>query len=119
MVVVHDACDEELHKIVHVAILAGKVLGRSSDCPDEDGGKVECGLVSDGELVRSHGQTAPLLEAVDAPFDGVALLVCLGVESWWAASAAASPQPVADLVGRLWDDSADSAPPEVIADRAG
>ncbi|MFG2299669.1 hypothetical protein [Actinacidiphila glaucinigra] len=30
MVVVHDACDEELHKIVHVAILAGKVLRRSS-----------------------------------------------------------------------------------------
>ncbi len=99
----HDACDEELHKIVHVAILAGKVLGRSSDCPDEDGGEVECGPVCDGELVRSHGQTAPLLETVDAPFDGVALLVCLGVEGWWAASVAASPQPVADLVGRLWD----------------
>jgi hypothetical protein len=102
-----------------VAILAGKPLGRSSDCPDEDGGEMECGLVGDGELVRSHGQAAPLLEAVDAPFDGVALFVCLGVEGWWAASVAASPQPVADLVGRLGDDSADSASPEVVADRAG
>ncbi|GHA84597.1 hypothetical protein GCM10010305_30450 [Streptomyces termitum] len=69
VVVVHDACDEELHKIVHVAIFAGEALQRSSDCPDEDGGEVECGLVGDGELVRSHGRAAPLLESVDAVFD--------------------------------------------------
>ncbi|MGW5127580.1 hypothetical protein ACWEQ7_26760 [Streptomyces sp. NPDC004069] len=41
-----------------MAILAGKVLRRSSGCPDEDGGELECGLVGDGELVRSHGQAA-------------------------------------------------------------
>lgn len=75
--------------------------------------------MGDGELVRSHGQAAPLFEVVDAPFDGVALLVGLGVEGRWAVSVAASPQPVADLVGRLGDDSADSASSEVIADRAG
>lgn len=44
---------------------------------------MECGLVGDGELVRSHGQAAPLLEPVDAPFDGVALLVRLDIERWW------------------------------------
>ncbi|MDH6702617.1 hypothetical protein P3T26_007133 [Streptomyces sp. MAA16] len=81
MVVVHDAFDEELHKIVHAAILAGKAFRRSSGCPDEDGGKVECGLVGDGEFVGSHGQAEPLLDSVDAPRDGVALLVRLGVES--------------------------------------
>ncbi|KAF0646892.1 hypothetical protein K701_26155 [Streptomyces fradiae ATCC 10745 = DSM 40063] len=80
---------------------------------------MECGLVGDGELVRSHGQAAPLFASVDAPFDGVALLVRLEVEGRWSASIAASPQPVADLVGRLWDDSADSASAEVIADPAG
>ncbi|MFI8829267.1 hypothetical protein [Streptomyces sp. NPDC053431] len=47
VVVVHDACDKEFHKIVHEAISAGSVLGRSSGCP-EDGGEVECGLVGDG-----------------------------------------------------------------------
>jgi hypothetical protein len=102
-----------------VAILAGKALQRSRGCPDEDGGEVECGLVGDGELVRSHGQAAPLFESADAPFDGVALLVSLGVEGRRAASVAASPQPVADLVGRLGDDRTDSTSPEVIADRAG
>lgn len=38
---------------------------------------MECCLVDDGELVGSHGQAAPPLESVDAPFDGVALLVSL------------------------------------------
>ncbi|KPC61641.1 hypothetical protein ADL29_23630 [Streptomyces chattanoogensis] len=80
---------------------------------------MECGLVGDGELVRSHGQAAPLLESIDASLDGVALLVRLGVESWWATVGAASPQTVADLVGRLGDDSADSASAEMISDRAG
>lgn len=76
-------------------------------------------LVGDGELVSSHGQAAPLLEPVDAPFDRVALLVCFGVEGWRSAAGTASPQTVADLVGRLRDDSADSAAAEVTSDRAG
>ena len=80
---------------------------------------MECGLVGDGELVRSHGQAAPLLEPVDAPFDRVALLIRLRVESGWSAARTASPQTVADLVGRLGDDSTDSAPAEVVPDRAG
>jgi hypothetical protein len=34
---------------------------------------VECGLIGDGELVRSHGQAAPLIQPVDASLDRVAL----------------------------------------------
>ena len=117
--VVTDACGKEFQQVFHVAIFAGKPLRRSGGCPYEDGGKVQCGLVSDGELVRSQGQAAPLLESVDAPLDRVALLVSLGVEDWWPAAVAASPQPVADLVGRLGDDCADPASPEVIPNQAG
>lgn len=60
---------------------------------------MECALVGGGELVRAQSQSAPLLQAVDAPLDGVALLACLGVEGGRSAAAAASPQPVADLNG--------------------
>ena len=74
---------------------------------------MECGLVGDRELVASRGQAAPLLEAVDAAFDGVPLLVGLAVEAGRAAALAASPQAVADLVGRLRDDRADSPAPKV------
>lgn len=80
---------------------------------------MECGLVSDGELVCSHGEAAPLLEPVDAAFDRVALLVRFGVEGGRSASGAASSQTVADLVGRLGDDSANAASAEVSPDRAG
>ena len=46
---------------------------------------MECRLVGDGELVCPRGQTAPLLESVDASLDRVALFVCLGVEGWCVA----------------------------------
>jgi hypothetical protein len=91
--------------------LGGRSLSGLSPGPDQDGGEVECGLVGDGELVRSHGQAAPLFERVDASFECVALPISLGVESRWATAGATAPQTVADLVGRLGDDSADSASP--------
>lgn len=80
---------------------------------------MECGLVGDGELVRSHGQATPLLEPVDASLDRVALLVGIGVEGWRSAADAASPQTVVDLVGGLRYDSADSTSAEVVPDRPG
>jgi hypothetical protein len=80
---------------------------------------VQCGLVGDGELVGAHGQAAPLLEPGAASFDGVALLVCLGIEAGRAASGAASPRAVSDLVGRLRNDRTDAAPAEMPANRAG
>lgn len=80
---------------------------------------MECGLVGDGEFVGSCGQTTPLLEAVDAPFDGVALLVCLAVEAGRSAAESASPQAVTELVGRLRDDCTDAPASQVAADGAG
>ncbi|GGZ37468.1 hypothetical protein GCM10010365_67740 [Streptomyces poonensis] len=78
-----------------------------------------CGLVGDGELVGSHGQAAPLFEPVDAPFDRIALPLCLGIKSGRATAGAASPQTVTDLAGRLRDDGTDSAPTEMTAHRTG
>lgn len=80
---------------------------------------MKCGLVGDGELVRSHGQAAPLLETVDASFDSVALLVCLGIEVGRATSFTASPETVADLISGLRNDGPDPSPAEIPADRAG
>lgn len=91
----------------------------SASCPHEDGGEVECGLVGDGEFVASSGQAAPLLEAVDAPLNGVALFVGICIEAGWAPALAASPQTVADQAGRLRDDRTDLSAAQVAADRAG
>lgn len=87
--------------------------------PDNDGRDVKCGLVGNGEFVRPQGQAAPLLEPGDAPLDGIALLVFLGVEAGRAASGTASPQRVTDLVCGLRDDSPDTSTPKVSTDRAG
>lgn len=76
---------------------------------------MQCGLVGEGELVRPHRETAPLLESGDAPLDSIALLVGLRVE----AGRTASPQTVADLVGGLRDNGTDAASTEVPTDRAG
>lgn len=46
-------------------------------------------------------------------------LYVLGVEAGRAASGAASPQTVTDLIGGLRDDRTDATPTEVPADRAG
>ncbi|GAA5032617.1 hypothetical protein GCM10023335_75320 [Streptomyces siamensis] len=76
-------------------------------------------LVGKGELVGAHRQTTPLLGAVDAPLNSVALLVRLGIETRWAASCMASPQAVSDLVGGLRDDGTDAGPAEMPADCTG
>jgi hypothetical protein len=80
---------------------------------------MECGLVGNRELVGSHGQAAPLLEADDASFDRVALLVRLGVESGRSAAGPASAEAVADLVGGLRDDGEYHSPAKVAPDRMG
>ncbi|AJP00217.1 hypothetical protein TU94_00225 [Streptomyces cyaneogriseus subsp. noncyanogenus] len=77
---------------------------------------MECGLVGDRELVGSCSQAAPLLEAVDAPLDAVPLLVCLAVAAGRTAAESASPQTMADLVGRLRDDRTDAPAPQMGAD---
>lgn len=84
---------------------------------------MECGLVGDRKIVRSRGRASPLLQSVDASFDGVALLVRLGTEAGWT-TAPAAPSPslspsVADLAGRLRDNRADAPAPEVVANGTG
>jgi hypothetical protein len=79
---------------------------------------VGCGLVDEGEFVASCGPAAPLFEAVDAPLDGVALCVSIGIEAGRAPTLAASAQTVADLVRRLRDDRADLPAAQMASDRA-
>jgi hypothetical protein len=55
---------------------------------------VESGQVDGGGLLVAGGDAAPLLEAVDAPLDCVALPVRLAVEGWWSAAPATATQPV-------------------------
>jgi len=70
-----------------------------------------------GGLVVPGGDPAPLLQTVEAPFHDVAVLVCLAVEGWRAATAAAAAGPVADLVGPLGDRVGDAPTAEPGADR--
>lgn len=73
-------------------------------------------MVGLGGLVVAGGDASPLLQAVEAPFHDVAVCVCLAVEGWWAASVAASPGPVADLVGPFGDRVRDAVAAEPDAD---
>lgn len=82
---------------------------RSAGGPQEDARDVESGQVDRGCLLVAGGDAAPLLEAVDAPLDGVALLVGLAVEAWRPAAPAASTQPVATLICRDRDCRPDAA----------
>jgi hypothetical protein len=51
------------------------------------------GLVADGELVEPACDGAVALEPADGPFDGVALLVGLGLKGWGPPAAAALGDP--------------------------
>lgn len=80
---------------------------------------MEPGKVDGGRLVIPSGQASPLLELVDAPLDGVPLLVGLAAEGWRAATVAAESFAVGGLVGGLWDHRADAASSQVAADGPG
>lgn len=80
---------------------------------------MESGQVDGRGLLVTGDDAAPLLQAVDAPLDGVALLVGLAVESRWPAAPAFPPQSVTSLVGRDGDHRPDTALAQVAADRAG
>lgn len=70
-----------------------------------------------GGFVVAGGDATPLLEAVEASFHDVAVLVRLTVEGRRAASPAASPGPVGDLVGPFRDRVRYAAAAEPGADR--
>lgn len=80
---------------------------------------MESGPIGQRELVSSHGPAAPLLEPVDTPLDGIALLVRLGIERGRAASGTTPPEAVLDLIGGLQDDRSDPASAEMSANGAG
>jgi hypothetical protein len=66
--------------------------------PFVDRGDVHGGFVADGELVVAGCHGAVALEPADAAFDGVALLVDVGLKSGRAAAGAAFVLAVAYLV---------------------
>ena len=70
---------------------------------------MESGQEDGRGLLVAGRNAAPLLEAVDAPLDGVALLVGITVEGRWPAALAAASQPVVPLVRRDWDHRPDTA----------
>ncbi|BDM74787.1 hypothetical protein HEK616_82740 (plasmid) [Streptomyces nigrescens] len=80
---------------------------------------MESGEVDGCGLLVAGGDSSPLLEAVDAPFDGVALPLGLAVESRRPAALAATSQSVSALVGRNRDHRPDAAFAQVVTDGAG
>lgn len=80
---------------------------------------MECSQVDNGQFVRSHCETTPLLEPGDASLDSIALLVRLGVEGGRPASHMTASPSVTYLVGRLGNDGTDPAPTEMAPDRTG
>ncbi|WP_242687745.1 hypothetical protein [Actinopolyspora sp. BKK2] len=53
--------------------------------------------------VEAGGDATPLLQAVDAAFDGVVLAITSGIEGGWISAARAVPAAVSGLLSRLWD----------------
>lgn len=75
--------------------------------------------VTDGEFVIAGRDGAVLIELVDATFDGVTLLVDLGIERVGPTTGSSSPSAVGELVGRDGDGRFDASPPQVTAVGAG
>ncbi len=69
---------------------------------------MQSGQVDGRCLFVAGGDASPLLQAVDAPFDGVALFVVLSVEGWGPAALAAATQPMTLLVCRDGDHCPDA-----------
>src|SRR6266700_1546780 len=85
--------------------------------PDPDRSGVDGAAIDEVALVVPGGDGAVLAEPAEGALDGVALLVCPGVEGGRAAAPPAAPEPVADLVGGLGDGGPDPPFPQVGADR--
>lgn len=90
-------------------------LGPVSKCaqPLVDGGDVEGGFVSGGELVVAGGHGSVVFELVDAAFDGVTLSVEGGVEAGWPAAFGAFGAAVGVLVGFAGDGGLDATAAQV------
>lgn len=71
--------------------------------PHQERGEGDGCLVGLGGLVVAGGDASPVLQAVEAAFDHVALLVEVFAEGRRPSAAAAAPEPVADPVGPFRD----------------
>lgn len=80
--------------------------------PHQERGEGDSRLAGLGGLVVAGRDATPLLEADEAPFHDVALLVKLLVEAGRASASAAAAGPVALLVGPLGNGVGDAAPPQ-------
>jgi hypothetical protein len=78
--------------------------------PGLDGGYVNGGVVHVLAFVVAGRDGAELFELVERPFDGVALLVAVGVEGVRASAGRPAASPVGLLVGLLRDRCGDPAP---------
>jgi len=85
---------------------------------DDDRGQGDAAEVGQGVFVVAGGDAAPLLEPVEAAFDGVAVAVGLGVEGGWAPAGGAFALAVGDLVAAFGDGVLDPSFPQV-GSRAG
>ena len=77
--------------------------------PEEDACHMESGQVDGCGLLVAGGDPTPLFQVVDAPLDGVALLLGLAIVGLRPASPVAPSQPVASLVLRDRDHRSDAA----------
>src|SRR5205823_6654530 len=83
--------------------------------PDLDRCDVDGALEDELAFVGAHRDTAEVLELVDRPFDGVALLVELAVERRWPATRRASGEAGLLLIALLGNRCLDPASPQVNA----
>jgi hypothetical protein len=100
---------------------SGHIGGRTAcSRAQPDDRRSNCGgaEVDVAALVVAGGDRAELLELVDRPFDGVALLVALGVEARWPTSARTFAPAGGLGVGLLRDSVCDAASPQVPANKA-
>lgn len=77
----------------------------------QSGDEGEAAEVNDGVFVVAAGDGSPLFESSDAPFDGVALCVQLGVEHWWSATGGSLGSTAFPLVGAFGNGVGDAAGP--------
>ena len=95
---------------------AGVIFSRQ---PDVDCSEDCSASVGECEFVVAGGQGPPLFEGVEIAFDDVPAFVVLFVETWRSSARGATSFPMADLIGRLRDDSDDAAVAQVGSDGPG
>ena len=92
--------------------------GVSRAQPDDQRGDRRRAEVDVAALGVARGDRAKLLELVDRPFDGVALLVALGVEARWPPAVRTFALAGGLGVGLLQDGVRDTSSPQVPANEA-